>query len=74
MNKERRIMVANAHELLEYSQDILERCVFDEREAFGKLSSKGKQSEKGRAMSTAIDILDESIESIKVIRIATGSL
>lgn len=65
MNKERRVKLKEAIEIIERGKDIVEDVKFDEEFAFDNLSEGLQATTRGQTMEECIDYMDEAIEKLE---------
>lgn len=65
MNKARRSAIQKIIERLEEIRDDIDAVKSEEEEAYGNLPESLQESERGEAMSEAIDVLDSAYSSIE---------
>lgn len=64
MNKQRRIKIAAAIELLQQAQAIIEEVIDEEQEAFDNMPESFQEGERGEKMQEAIENLDGAFEGL----------
>lgn len=65
MNKQRRIRVKDALELIDRARGILEEVMDEEQESFDNLPEGLQEGEKGERMQENIDALEEFLDNLE---------
>jgi len=65
MNKSRRKRLEEAQTLMDQAKSIIEECQGEEQDAYDNLPESLQDGEKGSAMSDAIDIMGDVVDSLE---------